>query len=412
MSVVLDILKSSVSLWLAMAPYVLLGMFIAGVLHAFLGEGFVARHLGGKGIAPIVKATLFGIPLPICSCGVIPVATSLEKEGASRSSVLSFLVATPTTGVDSILATYSLLGPLFAVFRPLAALASGITVGLLNRVFNHDDEEETEVPSKHAVPTSFRIREAFRYGFIELAEDMGKWLLIGVLLGGILTVAIPQNFLTRHLSQPALHFLIILVIAVPLYVCATGSIPIAAALIGKGFTPGAALVFLIAGPATNTVTISFVLSRLGRKALVIYLFSIVSVSICMGLLFNAVWQRLGGDIHLVMPHGQMLPWALMAASGIILFLLIARGFFPIGRNRKEKTEKMKYQLHVPDMTCRHCEMTIESSLRTVPGVGQIRIDLQTKMVGVDGEANLEDVRKAIEAAGYSIDDKQSGTPAT
>jgi hypothetical protein len=298
------------------------------------------------------------------------------------------------------------------VFRPLAALVSGITVGLLNRIFNHDGEDHSETPSGHTIPTSFRVREVFRYGFVELARDMGKWMLLGVLLGGILTVAIPEDFLTRHLSQPALHFLIILVIAVPLYVCATGSIPIAAALIAKGFTPGAALVFLIAGPATNTVTISFVLSRLGRKALLIYLFSIVSVSICMGLLFNVVWRGLGSDIGMVMPHGQMMPSVLMAAAGMILLLLIIRGVFPIGGRHKETTDKMKFQLHIPDMTCRHCELAIESSLRTVRGVRQVRIDLKTKTVGIDGEADLVDIRKAIEAAGYTIDEEPPASPRT
>jgi len=139
-SLLYHILQESVNLWLAVAPYLLLGMFIAGVLHAFLGEHFVGRHLGG-GFKSILKATLFGIPLPLCSCGVIPVAASLKKEGASKSAVLSFLVSTPTTGVDSILATYSLMGPLFALFRPLAAFVTGITIGGFNRLFHPEEKK-------------------------------------------------------------------------------------------------------------------------------------------------------------------------------------------------------------------------------------------------------------------------------
>jgi uncharacterized membrane protein YraQ (UPF0718 family)/copper chaperone CopZ len=389
------IFQESTTLWLAMAPYILLGMFFAGILHAFLGEGFIAHHLGGKSITSILKATLFGIPLPICSCGVIPVAASLEKEGASKSSVLSFLVSTPTTGVDSILATYSLLGPLFAVFRPVAAFFNGIIVGVFNRLFNPERERTVSLHSSHRVKTHFKVKEAFRYGFLELAEDIGKWLVVGVLLGGILTVAIPESLLTQHITQPALHFVIMLAFAVPLYVCATGSIPIAAALIGKGFTPGAALVFLIAGPATNTVTISFVYSKLGRRAFIIYLIVIILVSLCMGWIFNLVWQGLGGDIGLVMPHGQA-----------ILLFLIGRGLIPVGRGTGVETDTMKYEFYVPEMTCNHCKMTIENAVRKIPGVEEVRINLETKSVGVNGELSLDAIKQRIQEAGYAVEEKK------
>ena len=399
------VLEESTSLWLAMAPYILLGMFFAGILHAFLGEGFIARHLGGKGLGSIIKATLLGIPLPICSCGVIPVAASLKKEGASKSSVLSFLVSTPTTGVDSILATYALLGPLFAVFRPVAAFFNGVIVGLFNRIFNPERETTPPVPHAHPAKTHFKIKETFRYGFFELAEDIGKWLVIGVLLGGVLTVAIPESLLTQHVTQPALHFVIMLAFAVPLYVCATGSIPIAAALIGKGFTPGAALVFLIAGPATNTVTVSFVYSKLGKRAFFVYLVVIVLVSVFMGWMFNLVWQGLGGDVGLVMPHGQALPQTLTAICGIILLVLIVKGFLPKKRGLKEEIPDMKYEISVPGMTCDHCRVTVEKAVKQVPGVAQVFVNLETKTVGIDGELNLNEVKKHIRDAGYAIEEK-------
>ena len=391
---------------MAMAPYILLGMFFAGVLHSFLGEGFISRHLGGAGVKSILKATLFGIPLPICSCGVIPVAASLKKEGASRSSVLSFLVSTPTTGVDSILATYSLLGPLFAVFRPVAAFFNGVIVGIFNRLFNPESERIPSMKSDHHVKTHFKVKEAIRYGFIELAEDIGKWLVIGVIFGGILTVVIPEGLLTQHISHPALHFVIILAFAIPLYVCATGSIPIAAALIGKGFTPGAALVFLIAGPATNTVTISFVYSKLGRRACVLYLIFIILVSLFMGWVFNLVWQGLGGNVELVMPHGQALSPTLMAVAGILLFFLIVKGFIPTRMVKKEESTEMKHEVYVPDMTCNHCKMTIENALRKLPGVDEVFVNLETKLVGINGEIHLEDVKQGIEAAGYTTKEEK------
>ena len=405
LDIVYQIFRESAGLWLAMAPYILLGMLFAGILHAFLGEGFVARHLGGKGLGSIIKATLLGIPLPICSCGVIPVAASLKNEGASKSSVLSFLVSTPTTGVDSILATYALLGPLFAIFRPVAAFFNGVIVGLFNRIFNPEGETKPPVPHARPAKTQFRIKETFRYGFFELAEDIGKWLVIGVFLGGVLTVAIPESLLTQHVTQPALHFVIMLAFAVPLYVCATGSIPIAAALIGKGFTPGAALIFLIAGPATNTVTVSFVYSKLGKRAFVIYLIVIVLVSLFMGWMFNLVWHWMGGDVGLIMPHGQALPQTLTTICGIILLGLILKGFMPKKKSVKGEIPEMKYELIVQGMTCDHCKMNVENAVKQVPGVEEIFVDLETNTVGIDGELDLDKVKHHIRDAGYDVEEK-------
>jgi uncharacterized membrane protein YraQ (UPF0718 family) len=370
-----NIFRESTFLWMAVAPYLLLGMFIAGILHAFLGQNFIVRHLGEGGFGSILKATVFGIPLPICSCGVIPVAASLRKEGASKSATLSFLVSTPTTGVDSIFTTYSLMGPLFAIFRPLAAFVSGITIGIFSLLFDPEKKKTADSHYHPPLPSPFKIKEVFRYGFVELAEDIGKWLLVGVIIGGILTAVIPENMLIGYLSYPFLHFLIMLVIAIPLYVCATGSIPIAAALIGKGFSPGAALVFLIAGPATNTLTLSFVYSKLGKRAFYLYLTSIIIVSILAGWFFNLLWKGLGGNIELISPHGEQLPYLLRSFSAAVLFLLIFKGFM----KTKRKMEKMKYGLYVSDITCKHCQMTIENKLKKLSGVKQVLSMWRTKL---------------------------------
>ena len=393
-----NILKESISIWLAMSPYLLMGMFIAGILHVFLGTEIVARHLGGSAFASITKATVFGIPLPICSCGVIPVAASLKKEGASRSATLSFLVSTPTTGVDSIMATYSLMGPLFALFRPIAAFFSGITIGALNHFFNPDDGEKQSVEHQE-LPSRFdsKVREVFRYGFVELAEDIDKWLLIGVIIGGILTVVIPQDLLLRFFAYPFLHFFIMLVLAIPLYVCATGSIPIAAALIQKGFSPGAALVFLIAGPATNAVTLSFVRSKLGKRAFYLYLASIIVVSLLAGWVFNLIWKGLGENAGLISPHGEQLPSMLRIITGVVLLVFILKGFVKF----KEKSIEMKHEITVRDMTCNHCKMTIESKLKELPNVDRVVVNLDKKVVGVDGDVSLEVVEEAIQDAGYT-----------
>lgn len=399
-NVLANIILESVNLWLAMSPYLLLGMLIAGILHVFLGQEFISRHLGGTGVGSIFKATLFGIPLPVCSCGVIPVAASLKKEGASKSATLSFLVSTPTTGVDSLAATYSLMGPLFAVFRPVAAFFSGITIGVFNRIFNPDPKQKRVKKHSHRIRLSYvNIKEIFRYGFIELAEDIGKWMLIGVFIGGVLTAVIPQDLLITVLPYPFLHFLIMLVFAVPLYVCATGSIPIAAALIQKGFSPGAALVFLIAGPATNAVTLSFVRSQLGKKAFYVYLISIIIVSLALGLVFNLVWIRLGGGIGLISPHGEQIPLIFRIVSGAGLLILVLFGFIK-PHNHHIKTT---YEITVPDMTCKHCKMTIEHALQKVDGVKKVKVDLDKKSVGIEGAADPKHITEAVKQTGYRVE---------
>ncbi len=397
MQFLINILNESVLLWLAIAPYLLLGMLFAGLLHVFLGTDFITRHLGGSTYGSIIKATVFGIPLPICSCGVIPVAASLKKEGASRSATLSFLVSTPTTGVDSILATYSLMGPLFAIFRPVAAFISGIVIGVINRLFNPEKKIGKSAHHHTSFSIRFRLKEIFRYGFFELAEDIGKWLIVGVVIGAILTVLIPEELLINHFSNPFYHFLIILLFAVPLYVCATGSIPIAAALIQKGFSPGAALIFLIAGPATNTVTLSFVRSKLGKRAFIVYLSSIIAVSFFLGWFFQFLWLKLGGGFSMISPHGGHLPLWLRIGSGIVLLIFIIKGFFKL----KGESIKMRYKLSVPDMTCQHCQMTVKKKIEELSGVTRVVVNLDEKKVGVHGDVHLQQIESAIREAGYT-----------
>ena len=391
--------RESLQLWMAMAPYLLMGMFIAGILHVFIGENFISRHLGGRTYGGIVKATLLGIPLPICSCGVIPVAASLKKEGAGSSATLSFLVSTPTTGVDSIAATYSLMGPLFAVFRPLAAFVSGITIGTLHYFLEGErPARRVKTHVHHRTPVHFRLKEVFRYGFLELAEDIGKWLVLGVILGGLLTVAIPEQWVTSTFSSPALQFLAMLVISIPLYVCATGSIPIAASLILKGFTPGAALVFLIAGPATNTVTLSFVLSKLGKKAFAVYLASIGAVSLLAGWSFNLIWRAMGADTTLISPHGGHLPFWLRVGAGAFLLILVA---IPLIYRKPEGGSELKYRISVPDISCKHCKMVLENQIGQLDKVNRVMVDVDRKMLYADGDISLNDLKKSIRDTGYT-----------
>ena len=399
------IFRESLSLFLALAPYLLLGFGIAGLLYGFIPSESIYHHLGGRGVLPTLKAALFGIPLPLCSCGVIPVAASLRKEGASKPATLSFLVSTPTTGVDSILATYSLLGPLFAIFRPLTALLGGLFVGNTARVFLKEESSKPEIKHSHKLsklPLSIRLRESIFYGFGTLIEDVGRWILLGVVLGGGISYFVPKEFIGRYLGNPGIAFLFMLIIAVPLYVCATGSIPIAASLIMKGMSPGAALVFLIAGPATNTVTITVVAKTLGRRAVIIYLSSIIGFALLAGLGFNYLFKCLGSPVNLITGGGRGLPIWLSGGAGVILFGLILKELL---FKRREEMEGMKYIFKVPDMSCKHCQMTIENVLSKLPGVERVRVNLETKEVAVDGEIREERIIEAIERAGYSPEPK-------
>ena len=210
---ILKFLKESVDLWFSISPYLLLGIVISGLLHVFLNKNFISRHLGRGGILSVIKATLLGVPLPVCSCGVIPLASSLTKEGAHKSSVLAFLVSTPTTGVDSFFATYALLGPLFAVFRPLGAILSGIVLGTLHYFFEGRQTKARPVP-KHAhveISNVSKFKEFFRYTVFEIPKDIGKWLLLGTVLGGAISsvlygIRIVAVHLSASVSTDERHF--------------------------------------------------------------------------------------------------------------------------------------------------------------------------------------------------------------
>lgn len=394
---IIQIAEASAQLWLEIAPYLLLGMLIAGVLHVFIGQDTIVRHLGHRNFGSVLKATVFGIPLPICSCGVIPVAASIRNEGASKSATLSFLVSTPTTGVDSIMATYSLMGPLFALFRPLAAFFSGIFIGIVSHFAEKEEKQSKKSHLHEKLPQTFKLLEVIRYGFGELVEDIGKWLIFGILIGGTLTVIIPQDLIGTTLASPFLQFALMLIVSVPLYVCATGSIPIAASLMLKGLSPGAALVFLIAGPATNTVTLSFVLSKLGKKAFAVYLSSIVIISLAAGWAFHVIWQLLGSDIQLVSGHGAHLPQWLQVGSGMLLAALFVKSLLPANK----KGHEMKFNIPVSDISCKHCKMTLEHKIGELHGVNEVSVDVDHRIVHVDGDIELDKIRQSIVDAGYT-----------
>lgn len=291
-----------------MSPYLLLGFFFAGLLHAFVPGVVYSRYLSGHGFRSVIYAAMLGVPLPLCSCGVLPTAMSLKKEGASKGATVAFLIATPETGVDSIAATYSLMGLPFAIIRPVAAFLTSLFAGVLvNKFDKTEPETEKESEPEHSCcchheekqpepehsccchneeKHSNRLVEALRYGFIDMMGDIGKWLVVGLVVAGLITVFVPNEFFEVFKDNTFLSMLLVLCIAIPMYICATGSIPIAVALIMKGLTPGAALVLLMAGPACNVASMLVLGKRLGKKTLLLYLCAIITGAIVAGCIID------------------------------------------------------------------------------------------------------------------------------
>ena len=288
----------------AMSIYLLVGLFIAGILKQIVPDDFISKHLGKDSIGSVIKATIFGIPLPICSCSVIPLAQSLRKEGASKGAVQSFLISTPITGVDSILATFSFFGLIFTLFRVLSSIIIAIIVGLIQNFVEKDDKKiegiKEEVScgchcscsSSKEKKKSFSIKEVFIYSYITLAKDMVNPLFIGLILGAIFTTFVPKEYSSLLFDNQFLTYIVIILIAMPLYVCATASLPLAAALMLNGMSGGAVFIFLTAGPATSMVTMSVVYKLLGKKSLIIYVGTIGLLSLLFGFLYDTFFSEL------------------------------------------------------------------------------------------------------------------------
>jgi len=312
-----------------MSPYLLFGFLMAGILSVVVSREFVARHLGGQGLWPVMKASLFGVPLPLCSCSVIPVSMSLYQRGASRAATTAFLLSTPQTGVDSIFVTFSLLGPLMAVYRPVAAFVTGVLGGsLMAACVSTEDEAKPSLVATGcccAAEERRSWREGWKHGFVTIPRDIGKPLLLGLGIAAVLAVVVPDNFFAETLGTGFGAMLVMMLVGIPLYVCATASIPVAAALILKGITPGAALVFLVTGPATNAAGLAILWKTLGRRTALIYLATVAVCALAGGLLFD----QFAGELTVVAAsshHGMHHPWWEHLA-GVLLLATVAHALW-------------------------------------------------------------------------------------
>ncbi len=407
---VLNLLKrfiiETIFLFNEMAIYLLLGFFLGGLIHAFLPRHRIQAAIGRPGMFSSLKAALFGVPMPLCSCGVVPTALSLKKSGATRGAVVSFLIATPQTGADSIAATWSMLGPVFAIFRPLVAFVTGTIGGAITDLQHKTTEigpKENQTETERPKTAGERTRLVFNYGFGQLLGDIAGWIVIGILIGGLIAALIPDHFFQQFVGNPTFAYGLILLVSVPVYVCATGSIPVAMALIMKGLSPGAAFVFLMAGPATNTASIAVLWKTIGRRATLIYLGTIIAGSILGGLAFDTWFSAAFAKSYAAVHHvGGWFEWVKTGGS-IILALLLIHTLWP-GKNEdacETREASASLELTVLNMTCNHCKMTVENAAKSVSGVIEAEAIPAENQLRVFGKADVEAIRKAVEKAGYT-----------
>lgn len=414
----ISILKAIVlAFWdmtLEMAPFLFLGFAIAGLLSVLVSPELVERHLGRRGIGSAFKACLFGIPLPLCSCGVIPVAASIHSHGASRGATAAFLLSTPQTGVDSILVTHSLLGPVFAIFRPVVALITGVLGGgIVEAVADHDEETETRptTPALSGEPIAARLRHALQYGFWDLPTELARPMLAGIVIAAVITVFAPENLVELVLGGGIASMLLMLAIGVPTYVCATASVPIAAALIAKGATPGAAFVFLMTGPATNAAAISVIWKVLGRRTAIVYLATVAVVALVSGF----VLDRFVASSGIAPPEHvhHMIPGVVRIVLGVALLALIGAAALP--RKRVPMSDGAAggptLTLVIEGMTCNHCAESVQRALRECEGVTDARVDLTSghAIVSTEG-AQRPELRSAVESLGYTVSTVEETRP--
>ncbi len=416
-----------------MSPYLLFGFLVAGVLSVCISPDWIKRQLGQKGALPVIKASLFGIPLPLCSCGVIPVSASIRQSGASKASTTSFLLSTPQTGVDSILITFGMLGPVFGIFRPIAALFTGLFGGYLVQLFGDSNNNNNSKKAKTTLETSSGdcrdgcctgekkgnnvIWQILSYGFVVLPRDIGLSLPLGILIAGLISALVPEDSLNAYIGGGLLSIILMMLVGAPLYVCATASVPIAAGFMHMGASPGAALAFLIAGPVTNAATLTTIWKLLGKRTTFLYLGTVGVSAVAGGLmldwltpLMESVLPSLSNHIH---EHSQGGIFHNISAVALLLVMGYAfyHKFIPekydktTGNEKTDNTDSSgleRLELKVSGMTCSHCVEHIQKAVAGCAGVQSVEVKLKGGQVVVKGvNFSRQEVMEAIEQLGYT-----------
>ncbi|MFI3259986.1 MAG: permease [Rikenellaceae bacterium] len=399
----------------AMSPYLLLGFLFAGLLHVFLPRTTYAKHLAGRGFKSVFLSALFGVPLPLCSCGVIPTAMSLKKEGASDGATVSFLIATPQTGIDSILATYGVFGLPFAIVRPIVAFVVAMFGGTLVGRLSHEGERGKQVnylsgdEAAHSHPT---LVGALKYGFVDMLQDLGGWLTVGLVIAAAITAFVPASLFELFDDYYLLNILVVLLISIPMYICSTGSIPIALSLLMMGVSPGAALIFLMAGPATNVATLTVLRKVLGTRTTLLYLLSIILGAIGFAIFIDfclpAEWFTPKLAVLDDCTHcGTESSWWHLASSILFVVLLINAYMLKFFKGVSHSHGTVEFlttqKFLVGDMRCNHCKANVERAISALPNVTSVSVDLASGVVEVEGSVSKEVVCNAVKPLGFEIE---------
>lgn len=431
-----------------MSPFLLLGFFLAGIMHAFIPGRYYTEYLSRPTFRSVLNASLIGIPLPLCSCGVIPTAMSLRKDGASKGSVAAFLICTPQTGIDSIIATSSLMGWPFAILRPIAAFITSLAGGTLVNWADKSQAVASKTHETHSHATVHKtfgekMREALRYAFVDMMEDIGKWLVVGLVVAGLITVFIPDSFFLAFQGNTWASMLLVMCLVLPMYLCATGSIPIAVALIMKGLTPGAGLLLLIVGPACNLASMLIVRKVMGTRTLVAYLGSIIAGAIFFGWLtdylhFKGIINFTSGLTSQEACCAEHTSWFTWICTATLILLLIYALVLPkiglrksaechchdhghnhnhgeecgCGHHHAEETccchdhseDKEVHVYHIKGMTCNHCRAAAHGALERTEGVTSVSIDLATREARITGTATREALAKSLSDIGFELEE--------
>ena len=407
------ILHSFLHILNEMSPYVLLGFLIAGILHVFVNEVLLTRHLSGNGWKAVVKAAAIGIPLPLCSCGVLPTAVSLRRQGASKAATTSFLIATPQTGLDSIAATYSLLGLPFALIRPIAALTGalfgGVAVGKLAPDKNmNPNHSGSPIENENRESLFKKLKNSIRYGFFDMVDTMGKWLVIGLVIATLITIFVPDSFFVGLRQYPLVAMIAVVLIAVPMYICATGSIPIAMSLMLKGLSPGVAFVMLMAGLAANFASILILDKTQGRKATVIYVASVIITAIAFGLLIDFLlpssWFTINAATDNHNAHMHMGWFETICSITLVSLLLFSfvKKFASKSKFKNISQTDMTKTFKIEGMNCSHCKASVEKAISGVEGVDSVEVDLSSGLATISGEIEDDKITEAVRLAGFDI----------
>jgi uncharacterized membrane protein YraQ (UPF0718 family)/copper chaperone CopZ len=385
---------------LELAPWLLVGAAFAGVLHVVLPNDFVRRHLRGRG--GVLKAVAIGVPLPLCSCGVIPAGLGLKRDGASDGATVGFMIATPQTGVDSVMVSAGMLGWPFALFKLFSATVTGLVGGWLADATVPSVDASTRADDAASTPSKPRTVRGGLDHALDVLRSIWRWIVVGVVVSAAITTFVPSHWLTGVAAHgEILALLLALAISLPAYVCATASVPIAAALVASGLPPGAALVFLMAGPATNVATLGAVYRALGRRALVVYLGTIVGGSLLFGWAFGSVVPTAG----MLAPHDHAHASWISIASAVGLVAML--GWFAVddvrtwwGRRERPRREETLV-IPIAGMTCNGCVRRVEKALLADPRVHSTRVDLAHARAEVHGTIEGAAARELIRAAGFT-----------